>query len=305
MICPSSGRCHLRSKRPPCASWAKPTSPTTSKTPPPARPKPIAVGREGFFGGLFQPNPWQHTAHAFGYFAPGAAAHTLPIQDAGSLAPDSSLKGQRIKVTLDRLRIADYPGSGEHHLLLDFYAQNQVAGSSENLHFNATYTVRAGEQAAIRGYPIFLGLNVGANGVMFRCYIVAVSNSQDTAFLSFLNSDVFKAGLTLVKTAQPAVAPLSEIAYGLTRSIAQRNQNVAVQNIELGLDFTQIATGARLAEGSYIAVQIPGTLQAVWDWRDYVFSLNSGQVVKRDDPTTMIPYNYLVFSVSRYEDEAP
>ena len=179
------------------------------------------------------------------------------MQDAGSLAPDSSLKGQRIKVTLDRLRIADYPGSGEHHLLLDFYAQNQVAGSTENLHFNATYRVRAGEQAAIRGYPIFLGLNVGANGVMFRCYIVAVSNSQDTAFLSFLDSDVFKAGLTLVKTAQPAVAPLSEIAYGLTRSIAQRNQNVAVQNIELGLDFTQIATGARLAEGSSLRCKSP------------------------------------------------
>jgi hypothetical protein len=248
----------------------------------------------GILSGLFPLRPWQHTAHAFGYFAPAppGTADPLPIQDAGGFTPDATLKGQRIKVTLDRLRIADYPGGGEHHILLDFYAQNQVAGSTENLHFNATYRVRAGEQAAIRGYPIFLGLNVGANGVMFRCFTVAVSNSQDTAFLSFLDSDVFKAGLTLVKTAQPAVAPLSEIA--------SRNQNVAVQNIELGLDFTQIASGARLAEGSYLAVQIPGTLQAVW----YVFNLNSGQVVRRDDPTTMIPYNYLVFSVSRYEDEA-
>ena len=255
----------------------------------------------GIFGGLFQPRAWQHTAHAFGYFPPGSAS-PLPIQDAGSLTPDDSLKGQRIKVTLDRLRVADYPGGGEHHILLDFYAQNQVAGSTENLHFNATYRVREGEQAAIRGYPIFLGLNVSANGVMFRCYTVAVSNSQDSAFLGFLDSDVFKSGLKLVNAIQPAVAPLSEIAYGLTRSIAQRNHNVPVQDIHLGLDFTEIAAGARLAIGSYIAVQIPAALQAVWDWNDYVFNVSSGQVVRCDDLTTMIPYNYLVFSISRYED---
>ena len=93
---------------------------------------------------------------------------------------------------------------------------------------------------------------------MFRCYTVAVSNSQDSAFLGFLDSDVFKSGLKLVNAIQPAVAPLSEIAYGLTRSIAQRNHNVPVQDIHLGLDFTEIAAGARLAIGSYIAVQIPG-----------------------------------------------
>ena len=185
-------------------------------------------------------------------------------------------------MTLDRLCIADYPGGGEHHILLDFYAQNQVVGSTEDLHFNATYRVREGEQAGIRGYPIFLGLNVGANGLMFRCYTVAVSNSQDTAFLSFLDLDVFKSGLKLVNTVQPAVAPLSAIAYGLTRSIAQRNHNVRVQDIQLGLDFTTNAAGARLALGSYVAVQIPASLQAVWDWREYVFNPNSGQVVRRE-----------------------
>ena len=251
----------------------------------------------------FQDRPWQHTSHAFGYLAPASpGSDLLPLRHAGTVEPDPSLKNSRIKITLDRLRVADYPGTGTHRILFDFYAQNQVPGSVEHLHFNAAYRVREGEQAAILGYPIFVGLNVGTQGVAFRCFTVNVKNDDDEALLGFLESDVFTAGLRLASTAQPAIAPLSEMALALTKSIAGRHRNVPVQEFHLGLDFSNIATGARLAPGSYIAVQIPENLERVWDWDDWVYHPSSGQVVNKDDPGQLIPYNYLVFGVSRYDE---
>jgi hypothetical protein len=59
--------------------------------------------------------------------------------------------------------------------------------------------------------------------------------------------------------------------------------------------------GARLAPGSYLAVQIPGGLETVWDWNDWIYDPRNGHVVHRDDPSQLIPYNYIVFGISRYE----
>ena len=246
-----------------------------------------------------------HTAHAFGYLEPipPGINEPFPIQHSGNIAPDTTLKKSRIRITLDRLRVADYPGKGIHHVLFDFYAQNQVPGNPEHLHFNATYRAHEGESAGIIGYPIFVGLNVGTEGVSFKCFTVNVKNEDDEAFLGFLDSDVFKAGLKLATTFQPAIAPFSEMAVSLTRSIANRNKNVAVQDFYMGLDFSNIATRARLAEGSYIAVQIPESFETVWDWSDWVYNPTNGRLVSRDDHTKLIPYNYIVFGVSRYEGE--
>jgi hypothetical protein len=253
----------------------------------------------------FAPRAWLHTAHAFGYIAAGGTGDDpLPLQSAGSIDPDETLKNGRIVITLDRLRVADYPGGGIHHVLFDFYGRNQVPGSAEDLHFTATYRVQEGEQAAVVGYPIFVGLNVGTQGVAFKCFTVNVKNDDDEAFLGFLESDVFKGGLQLAKTLQPAIAPLSEMAFGITKSIAQRNRNVAVQDFYMGLDFSDVVTGARLATGSYVAVQIPQTEAVVWNWSDWVYHPTSGQLVSKTDHGVMIPYNYVVFGVSRYEEPA-
>jgi len=251
----------------------------------------------------FGDRAWQHTAHAFGHLAPAPpGSDPLPLQHAGNVPAAPDLKKARIKITLDRLRVADYPGGGTHRVLFDFYAQNQVPGNVEHLHFNATCRVREGEQAAIIGYPIFVGLNVGTEGVAFKCYTVNVKNDEDEAFLSFLESDVFKGGLRLASTVQPAIGPLSEMSLALTKTIAARSRNVAVQDFYMGLDFSTIPTRARLAEGAYVAVQIPETLQTVWDWDQWVYSPTSGRLVSKEDHTRLIPYNYIVFSISRYEE---
>jgi hypothetical protein len=59
--------------------------------------------------------------------------------------------------------------------------------------------------------------------------------------------------------------------------------------------------GARLAQGDYIAVQIPESLRRVWRWDDWVFYPGSGLIVDCADESKLIPYNYAVFGVSRYE----
>ncbi len=225
----------------------------------------------------------------------------LRIQHAGNIEPEPSLRNARVTVTLDRLRIAAYPGGGTHCVLFDFSAQNQIPGTPEHLHFNATYRAREGEQVGVIGHPLFVGLSVGTEGLGFHCYTVNVKNDEDEAFLRFLDTGVFKAGLRLASAAQPAIAPLSGMALGLTRAIAARNRNAPVQDFYMGLDFSSVPTGARLAVGTYLAVQIPENLTRVWNWENWEYDPRNGQVVHRDHVTQLIPHNYVAFGVHRYE----
>jgi hypothetical protein len=75
---------------------------------------------------------------------------------------------------------------------------------------------------------------------------------------------------------------------------------VAVQEFRLGLDFSNNVFGAHLAEGSYLAVQIPEATEVSWDWADWVFDPAAGQVVNRSTPGLLIDKNYLVFSIRRH-----
>lgn len=251
--------------------------------------------------GLFGPRLWSYSTHAFGYIAPHVPGgqSPLPIVHAGNLKPDTTLRGQRVKITLNWLRVADYPGTGMHRILFDFYARNQTTGPDADLHFNSTYRVREGQQAGIIGYPVFVGVNVGDEGLAFRCYTVNVKNDADEAFLDFLESDSFKQGLEITKSIQPVIKPFAEMAYGLTRALAKRNRNVPVQDVFMGLDFSQVPGRARLAEGAYIVAQVQDTLHPIWDWEYWVYSPSTGSIVSRDDPNVSLPYNYFVFGISR------
>lgn len=245
---------------------------------------------------------WLHTAHAYGYLPPTLAGNTyMVIQSAENIPAEPALKNTRVKITLDRLRAASYPGKGMHHILVHFYAQNQIPEKTEELHFSTTYRVREKEHAALRGYPVFVGLQVGNEGIRLRVRTINVKNDQDEALLSLLESDVFKNGLHLITMVQPALVPLSELAHGLTRMLLTRRENISVQDIDLGLDFSTLLTRPHLAVGSYLAVQVPESLAPIWDWEEWVYHTTSGLVVKRDDHHQTIPYNYLVFSISRYD----
>jgi hypothetical protein len=169
------------------------------------------------------------------------------------------------------------------------------------LHFNATFRALEGQEAAVLGYPIFVGLNIGGDGLALRCFTVNVKNDDDEKFLAFLESDVFRSGLKLATTLQPAIAPLSAMAVGLTKAIAGRHRNVPVQDFYMGLDFGSVSTGARLAQGSYIAVQIPDKLERIWDWNEWTYDGTTGHIVAKNDQRTLIPFNYIVFGVSRHD----
>jgi hypothetical protein len=247
----------------------------------------------------FFDKPWQYTSHAFGYIPLAVAGSSARIVAAGTVQAEESLRGAAIDITLDRLRVADYPGGSTHHILLDFYARNRTTDSEERLHYNMYLRAREGQEAAVVGYPIFIGLNIGDSGVGLRCLTVNVKNDADETFLKFLGSDVFRNGLQLAKIAQPALMPFSEMVLGITKSIAQRNRNVAVQEFFLGLDFSAVMTRARIVQGSYIAVQIPDRIARVWDWNDWIYDGPSGQIVSCEDGRTLIPFNYVVLGVSR------
>lgn len=243
---------------------------------------------------------WRYTQHTYGFIKMGDAASDdlVPIKHAGSIEPDESLRGERIRVTLDRLRAADYPGGGIHRVMVDFYAEHQATEVTEKLHFTQTYRVLEEQEAGVIGYPVFVGLGVGSEGIAFKVFTVNVQNDDDEAILNFLDSDVFNSGLTLLKGVNPVVAPLTGFATGLVKMVASRNKNVAVQDFYMGLDFSRIRTRARLAEGSYVAVQIPEGVG--WHWDEWAYDPSSGVVVQASDRTKAIPLNYLIFSVSRY-----
>lgn len=243
--------------------------------------------------------PYDFGAHTFGYIRPAEPdeAH-VEIVHAGNIQPDVALKDASIWIGLGGLRVASYPGRGKRTILFDFYARNQIKKESENLHYNAKYTVADNDHAGVLNLPIFVDLSVGETGVAFECVTVNVSNHDDEAFLSFLEGDAFKSGLKLAKTLQPAIAVFSETALSITRSIAKRNRNVPVQKFALGLDFSdRTAAGARLREGTYVAVQIPQQDTRIWSWPDWVWSCSDGLIVDAATRSKLLPFNAVTINV--------
>jgi hypothetical protein len=248
------------------------------------------------------PKLYQYATQIFGFIPATAMTATgsnmLDVTDAGFITGDDTLKGKTIKVTLDRLRVADYPGDGEHLVLFEFYAQHQVTGLAEDLHFDQTYRAPEGQGAGVTGSPIFLGLKVTNEGVSFKFKTVNVSNEDDEKLLAFLNGDQFKNGLKLIDSINPLVPIVSGFATGIFKDIASKHKNVPVQDAEMGLDFSTVVTHAKLKEGSYIAIQGP---PGPWDWSTWKFNRTSGEIVSTSDNTKMIPYNYIVFSISKMQ----
>ncbi len=258
-------------------------------------------------------HPWLNTQHQYGYiapFTPGAQRYH-PITSASNMSADDKLKGQRVNIRLDYLRVYQYPTSlfnrrhNVHTILFTFEARNQVQdGRQEPVAFNQLYTARAGQHAAVSGQPVFIGLTAGVNGLSFVCRTVNVSNSTDEEFVDIFNSDTMTAGLNLLTTAQPALGPLSTLARGLCVSLASHNKNVPVQEVKLGLDFETGATGARLAVGSYVVAQTerPGDIV----WNEWAFDAEIGTVMRhpqslaQGEESYPLPHNAFVFRVSHY-----
>ena len=242
---------------------------------------------------------WRNATHLFGFVdVEQTGVVASPLVDARVVSPDQGLKGKAVKVALDYLQIADYPGYGTHSILFDFYGRNQLThGGTEDVHFTMKLQAPDNSAVPVVGLPIFVGLNVGDEGVCFKCITVNIRNERDEHFLSFLESDEFRKGLKLLERAQPALVPLSQMAYSITLRILRRNRNTAVQNFYLGLDFSNISTRARLRPGTYLAIQMPKEDVKDWRWDKWVFNKRNGQLTNTVT-SEIVPYNIVGFSIS-------
>jgi hypothetical protein len=245
---------------------------------------------------------WKHTSHTFGCIPSLNLENSyLDIVHPGFIKADQNLKNGRITIRLNSLRVADYPGKNIHQILFDFQAQNYIENQKENIRFSQTYRALEGESVGIIGYPVFIGLGVGNEGVSFDCSTINAKNENDEKIIKFLDSDAFKYGLQLSTKLQPALTPLAEMTTNLVKMVAGRNREIAVQSFRMGLDFKSGPGGARLTEGLYIAVQVPQKDEVIWDWNEWIYNQTNGQIVNKNDQKKLIPYNYITFLISKYD----
>lgn len=254
--------------------------------------------------GRFLPRKWLDTSHQYGFipFLKSGSKRYYNIISATNMAPDTTLVNQRVNIRLDWLRAYEYPRSflnnedNIHTILFTFEAKNQVQEGNEALAFNQTYAARSGQDVAVVGHPIFIGLTVGRNGIDFTCKTVNVNNSSDEQLVTAITSEATQTGLHLLTTAQPALIPFVDLAKTLSISLVHHQKNIAVQRFSLGLDFETGATGARLAIGSYIVVQTSDL-----NWSEWCYDTETGTIRTVSDERKLLPHNAIMFRVSHYQ----
>lgn len=233
-----------------------------------------------------------------GFIPAGSAGPRCAILGIGQLRADRSLIGQRIKISLDKFYVDEYPGFGRHNILCEFSGRNQVAGEAEPLKFALRFQADDHDGASIMGVPIFLGLTVGADGIAFEGATVNVSSNKDEALLGALQSPSFQSGLNLLTVSQPALKPFTNLAEAVVKNVLARSANKAVHKFSLGLDFSANVTSARLLLGSYIVVQTNRGDR--WSWDELEWNTDA-QLLRYRDHERMVDFNYMVFGVSPFE----
>lgn len=241
--------------------------------------------------------PWKQTSHVIGFIPAGNAGAgdgLIPIVPAFQAGADRSLIGRQIKVTLDAFQVHKYPGFGLHTVLFDFQGRDQAGDEAQDLQFASVLYATDGARAGVSGTPIFTGLTVPPDGLSFKARTVLLANDGDETIIDVLRSSAFGEGLKLMGQIQPALPQLVALAGGITQNLVKRRWNRQVQSIDMGLDFSDSRTSARLCLGSYVVVQVPGA--SSWRWEDWAFDQHTMSVV--DAERNAAPHNTIVFGVS-------
>lgn len=253
---------------------------------------------QSLFGGK---NKWMIGSHMFGYIAPAFGSTRMSIAPATTISADDTLVGTTIKITLDKFRVANYPGAGQHRILTEIFGRNQAGRETEDLRFSTMLSAKDNDSAGASGVPIFTGLKVPADGLALEARTVCVGSSTDDAIIEALESGPFKEGLKLLSHVQPVLPQLVTLASGATASILKRKKNAQVQKFVVGLDFSTSATSAKLRLGSYVVVQAPD--DGSFNWSDWTFDPGSLSIVNAQNEVA--PFNTIVFGVSASEGDAP
>lgn len=254
--------------------------------------------------GLFGPQKaWKHTGAILGFLRTPTKKESvkMPIQGASKLVGDTNLIGKRVKISLDKFYVSEYPGMGKHLILCEFTGKNQMSTETEELHFALRFNANDGTSASLNGVPIFMGVTVGNNGISFEGRSINVNSSGDETVLDTLGTPAFQNGLGLLLSAQPALKPFTSLATAVVKSIASKNRNAQIHNFALGLDFEASGSSANLQYGSYVVVQCDDT--SSWDWEKYEWNRDTN-MIELKDKSGPFPFNFMVFGVVPFDEPA-
>jgi len=252
---------------------------------------------------FMRPNaPFNLTGSQLGFIEPDATGSNVAVVSATTLSADASLINQQIKVSFERAFVCEYPGFGVHSILCEFIGRNQVKDETEAVRMALRF--RSADRAGVStlGIPIFLGLTVGPNGIAFEGRTVNVGSEKDELLLQALDGEAFKSGLSLMHAVQPGLKPFVALMQGAVKMIAKRSKNHQVHNFDLGLDFSNTTTSARLRYGSYVVAQTNST---DWKWSDFVWNSDAMALQKKNGGAAAIDFNYMIIGVSPYTPVAP
>ncbi|WGQ10791.1 hypothetical protein QG516_03875 [Pedobacter gandavensis] len=183
--------------------------------------------------------------------------------------------------------------------MVEFSGKNQISEETkEQVNYALTRTVQEGQFAGLRSVPMVVGLQIGTEGVEFKCTTTNVKNENDENLLAILDSDVASEGLKLLSTVNPVIPIVSNLISGIGKQFLTRNENKKVQEFIVGLDFSSSSTRAKLSQGSYIVAQ---TGDDPFNWSDWKISSNNGTIVSKATPSVKLPYNYLIFTISKVQ----
>ncbi len=212
--------------------------------------------------------------------------------------PDTSLVGSKLKVTLDGLHIAKYPGMGQHNILFDMVVQNQMPdGESKIFHYNAKFQAHNGETVPVHNFPLFYSLEPSKEGIVFGFQTINVSSEINDGLLSFLDRKEFQSGLSLASAALPILGQFSEMAVSLTKWLAGQGQNKKIQEFKQGLDVSSTGSGSGLRQGTYCIVQIPLEFEGDWNWSEWKIDPNKNRLIRKEDAATVLDFNHLMFGI--------
>ncbi|MES2036671.1 MAG: hypothetical protein V4495_02445 [Pseudomonadota bacterium] len=253
--------------------------------------------------GLFGPQKaWKHTGAILGFLQTPAKKSSvkIPIHGASKVTGDTNIIGKRVKISLDKFYVSEYPGNGTHLILCEFTGKNQMSTETEELHFALRFNANDRTSASLNGVPIFMGVTVGNNGISFEGRSINVNSSGDENVLDTLGTPAFQNGLGLLLSAQPALKPFTSLATAVVKTIANKSKNAQIHNFSLGLDFEASGSSANLQYGSYVVVQCDDTLD--WDWSKYEWNRDTN-MIELKDKSGPFAFNFMVFGLVPFEEQ--
>lgn len=258
----------------------------------------FAGGRVAAQGLPWSIQAWKHTGMIIGFIEPGVVTGNVKVLPASTLDADHALIDTRIKVTLDRFYVESYPGGGTHTVVCEFNGKNQVTPEAEALKFATKFNVTDRSAAAAINVPVFLGLTVSPDGLAFEGRTINVKSGGSEAILDVLESQVFRSGLSLIQTAQPALKPFVSLATATIKTIVSNSKNKQVHQFNLGLDFSNRPTSTCLKLGTYIVAQVSADN---WDWPAFEWDVSAMTLRDTRKPLgETVGFNYTAIGVSRF-----